>query len=302
MNQSPESGRSNHENSLGWGVSLLISVSCVAIWVVCFLLVMNLSDEQVNAALPGVSRNWLVIATSIPLFALALVFLGLAIYRYFRRPAGIQGNTPVDTTAHASTSPSLVSQHRFPRYTEVSDLNFGLLRTMEWRRFEIVCAEYLRSMGYEVLETGFGNRFGVDLEVFLPGKAQLFNIVRCIASDRKAPESSVREFVEIMRKRQVNEGMIFSVRGFEPRAARFAARHRIALVDGETLCQRVRGLGLEARQAMVQVAVNGDYTTPTCPNCGVRLVLRRHKRRLGLAGEFWGCINHPSCKVTMSFA
>ena len=106
MNQSPESGRSNHENSLGWGVSLLISVSCVAIWVVCFLLVMNLSDEQVNAALPGVSRNWLVIATSIPLFALALVFLGLAIYRYFRRPsshcAGGRGN-PVSAGARPGT-------------------------------------------------------------------------------------------------------------------------------------------------------------------------------------------------------
>ena len=179
------------------------------------------------------------------------------------------------------------------------DFNFGILRKMEWRRFEIVCAEYLRCMGYEVLEVGFGDRQGVDLEVFLPGKSRLFNVVRCVATDQKVGDAIVRKFLNSMGKRRVKEGMIFSVCGFDAKAQKLAKGQRLALVDGETLCSRVRSLDLELHSALLLVALEGDYTTPTCKNCGIRMVLRRKTGRHA-GEEFWGCINHPACQSTVS--
>lgn len=182
-----------------------------------------------------------------------------------------------------------------------ADLHYGLLRRLEWRRFEMVCAAYLRALDYEVLQAGFGARHSVNLEVFIPGRAGLVSVVRCVARDRPADIDVVRRLLAAMRRRGVGEAMVFSVCGFTRRAARFAVRHRIAVVGGETLCERVRGLDAARRQSVIDTAVGGDYTTPTCPACGTRLVLRRKARRAPGRGEFWGCSNFPRCRVAIPF-
>lgn len=190
------------------------------------------------------------------------------------------------------------SRAKFSSLSEAVGVNYGLLRRMEWRRFEIVCAEYLRCLNYEVLETGFGAKDAVDLEVFLPGKGELMSVVKCVAGSRPVDIGAVRALLDTMKRRRVGEGMMFAVCGFTRRAERFAARHRVALVSGETLCSRIRGLDAETQSSMVSVATSGDYTTPTCPTCGVKLVLRRRSRSRPGRREFWGCMNFPRCKVT----
>ncbi len=194
--------------------------------------------------------------------------------------------------------PARRSKPKFSSLSEAVGVNYGLLRHMEWRRFEIVCAEYLRCLNYEVLETGFGAKDAVDLEVFLPGKGELMSVVKCVADARPVDVDAVRALLDTMKRRRVGEGMLFSVCGFTRRAERFAARHRVALVAGETLCSRIRGLDAETQASMISVATSGDYTTPTCPSCGVKLVLRRPNRSPPGRREFWGCMNFPRCTVT----
>ncbi len=242
-----------------------------------------------------------ILRVALPVFLLVLVVL-----KGFQQPvATMRGklNSKVKTAYQPGTPPmpGTGRRTRFPHQSEVLDFNYGLLRCMEWRRFEIVCAEYLRCMGYEVMETGFGAKDAVDLEVFLPGKVTLFNVVKCFSETTPVDEAIVRTFVETMHKRNVVEGMIFSVCGFTPAAQKIAAGHRIALVNGGTLCSRVRSLDSELRAAMIEVANSGDYTTPTCPTCGIKLVLRRKHRAKPGKGEFWGCINYPRCEVTFPF-
>ncbi|WP_290367796.1 topoisomerase DNA-binding C4 zinc finger domain-containing protein [Cupriavidus taiwanensis] len=45
---------------------------------------------------------------------------------------------------------------------------------------------------------------------------------------------------------------------------------------------------------MLAQAFKGDYRTPTCTACGVKLVERE-----GKGGPFWGCRKYPRCKVTL---
>lgn len=46
-----------------------------------------------------------------------------------------------------------------------------------------------------------------------------------------------------------------------------------------------------SQQKLMALATMGDYKTPSCASCGVKMLKRNGKR-----GEFWGCANHPRCK------
>ncbi len=40
---------------------------------------------------------------------------------------------------------------------------------------------------------------------------------------------------------------------------------------------------------------------PTCPKCGIPLVLRTARKGPDKGSEFWGCKNYPSCRITRPF-
>ncbi|MDP5239652.1 topoisomerase DNA-binding C4 zinc finger domain-containing protein [Uliginosibacterium sp. 31-16] len=41
----------------------------------------------------------------------------------------------------------------------------------------------------------------------------------------------------------------------------------------------------------MELATEGDWTTPTCGHCGIKMVARE-----GKSGSFWGCRNFPRCR------
>ena len=285
---------------ISWFPCLLLAIASSLSLLMLYVVIGQTSLEQLPAYIQQLGVDKLESYTAILAIIVPSIFVVLGLFDLAASPASKRKNNPsqsmIMTKTGASTIPLTNRNSVVSNPSEVMDFNFGLLRKMEWHRFEIVCAEYLRGMGYEVLEVGFGERHGVDLEVFLPGKTSLFNVVRCVVSEKRVAESLIKEFIKSMQSRNVNEGMVFSVRGFDDKAKKLAEGYRIALVDGETLCSRVRSLNLELRNALLQVALDGDYTTPTCANCGIRLVLRRKTGRHA-TDEFWGCINHPVCKT-----
>ena len=235
-----------------------------------------------------------ILKLAVPAFFLLVAVLSL--FRMNPRQVKRSAKAPGNPGALDPTAIVLPARSADSSVSEVVDFSDGLLRHMEWRRFEIVCAEYLRCLGYEVMETGFNKKDDVDLELYLPGKAHVFNVVQCKVWSYPMEVEHIKRFFQTMKSRGISEGMMFNVRGFSQKAVAYATRHRIALVDGETLCSRVRGLELEQRHALLEIATQGDYSTPTCPQCGIKMVVRRKKKRRETS-EFWGCINAPQCKV-----
>jgi len=47
----------------------------------------------------------------------------------------------------------------------------------------------------------------------------------------------------------------------------------------------------------LKAATEGDYQTPTCPACSVKMVTRKSTTR---GRTYWGCRNYPACKHTFS--
>lgn len=233
---------------------------------------------------------------ALPVFFLIVAVLGLfhhgAVRAYGRLVAPV-------AKAHVENSPG---GEGGSVDIDLRGVNYGLLRRMEWRRYEIVCAEYLRCLGSEVMETGYGRRQGFDLEIGLPGERQPSHLAKCHCAAHPVDAAALEPLYTAMRVRRVAEGMAFSVCGFTRRAERFAAARRIALVPGEAMCGQIARFDEETRAAMLKVATSGNYTTPMCPVCGIRLVLRRKRRTVPGRGEFWGCINYPRCRITLPFA
>jgi restriction system protein len=71
----------------------------------------------------------------------------------------------------------------------------------------------------------------------------------------------------------------------------------IELVDGAALLERIAALPEEKSRGLLEFVTEGDFRTPTCPLCSIKMV----QRRSTLQGRaFWGCRNYPACKQTFA--
>lgn len=92
----------------------------------------------------------------------------------------------------------------------------------------------------------------------------------------------------------VNEGIFVTTSTFTRDAAEFARGKNIALIDGADLLRKLQDLPPEDQEHILAAITTGDYTTPTCPSCGIKMVTRVAKT----SGEgFWGCTRYPKCRA-----
>jgi restriction system protein len=85
--------------------------------------------------------------------------------------------------------------------------------------------------------------------------------------------------------------MLITTSTFTSEAQEFAKDNNLILVNGASLIESIRELGEEKSKALLELATAGDYTTPTCPRCDVKMKWREG----GSFKPFWGCVNYPRC-------
>ena len=98
-----------------------------------------------------------------------------------------------------------------------------------------------------------------------------------------------------MLAHKVRRGVFWSLSGYVgvPVQA-FSESAGIQLLDGPAILERIRALDAEKQAALQATVFEGDYRTPSCPACGVKLVARN-----GKSGAFWGCVNYRTgCRYT----
>jgi len=150
--------------------------------------------------------------------------------------------------------------------------NTALLRHLDWRRFEELCAAF-----YEPPPTV---------------------LVRCKPWDaHRVGIKPLRELRAAMAAAGVDEGVLVSPSRFTLEAAGFAAKESITLVDGPAFLEMLRALAPEKSLALLKLATQGDFLTPTCPACAIKMTSRKSTQG---GRKFWGCVNYPKCKQTFS--
>src|SRR5437899_7781942 len=150
-----------------------------------------------------------------------------------------------------------------------------LLRRLEWRRFEELCAAY-----YEVAE-------GADKPP---------SVLQCKPSSvYTVGIKPVRELRAAMAAAGVPQGVLVACGTFTSEAKEFSRGENIQLIDGGELLRKIGALAPEQGQALLKLATAGEFSTPTCPACGIKMTARTSSTE---GRKFWGCLNYPRCKRT----
>ncbi len=172
-----------------------------------------------------------------------------------------------------------------------------LLQKLEWRRFESVVAAYFRESGYRTKSCNLGADGGIDIYLYKNNELQA--LVQCKAwSKTLVGVKEAREFFGVLTLHRVKLGFLITSGRFSldainlARQIRSQGRCRVDLVTGERFLGFVSQLPANQQNKLLEFATDGDYSTPTCPHCGIKMV-RRSSRSNG--NEFWGCRNYPRC-------
>jgi restriction system protein len=174
-----------------------------------------------------------------------------------------------------------------------------LLSRLEWKRFEDVVAAYSEMLGYKAKTTRIGADGGVDVQLFQAGQPSPAMIIQCKAWDAyKVGVKPVRELFGVMAADKVVNGAFFTTGEFTTEAEEWARDKSLDLVDGREFITRIGQLTPDQQSTLLALATEGDYTTPTCPSCGVKMVQRTATKGRSEGSSFWGCRNYPRCKQT----
>ena len=206
-------------------------------------------------------------------------------------PSASSARTPVSAGSATASLPKAAA----------TALSLDLLREIEWHRFEQVCAAYWREAGMVATLTPFGADGGVDVELRQAGEDTPEALVQCKAwNATQVGVKLVRELLGVVTDRKVERGIFMTTGTFTTDAIEFARGNRLDLIDGSDLVGRIHALPVDAQARLLTLATDGDYTTPTCPACGIKMVLREGKEG---SRAFWGCRNYPKgCRQTLKVA
>jgi restriction system protein len=195
--------------------------------------------------------------------------------------------------------PSTTATSKSSVKTPPTEWSLQLLRRLEWKRFELLCAEYFRELGKRVETINHGVDGGLDARVYANDSTVMEFAIQCKAWDGMVGVKPIRELFGVMAHESAGKGIFIATSVFTDEGKQFAAKHKdkLFLIDGEKFVSMLLKLPEDKQMKLLAFATEGDYTTHTCASCGIKMV-----RRKGKNGKFWGCQSYPKCRFTLGIA
>lgn len=173
-----------------------------------------------------------------------------------------------------------------------SSWSLPLLRSLEWKRFEDLVEAFYLAKGLRAETTSLGADGGIDLKLYERGSTAPTALVQCKAWTAKpVGVRQIREFLGVLSHEKIPKGYYLSAGTYSGDARELSLHHDLTLIDGEMFLTMIEHLPEQSRATLLAFATRGDYLTPTCPSCGIKMV-----KRTGGRGDFWGCLNFPKCR------
>jgi restriction system protein len=198
---------------------------------------------------------------------------------------------------HRTRSPEARSASAARAKFDTTRWSLELLKHLEWRRFEELCAAYFEALGFSAQISHSRSGGAVDIGLCAAGADRAAILVHCQAWNAyRIGAKPVRELRAAMTSAGAAEGVLVTSSRFTQEAVALAARENIQLIDGAAFLAKLAALAPEKTRGLLEFATEGDFLTPTCPRCSIKMASRRstHEGR-----RFWGCPNYPRCKQTL---
>lgn len=210
-------------------------------------------------------------------------------------------SAPVTKANPATTDPideAISASSEQTAHAKPTEWSLDALNQLEWKGFEMLCVWYYEAMGFIVKTVPHGADGGIDATLYKDGMAAPIAVVQCKAWRSAVKVEPVRALGGVMHSKLVKRGVFCSLAGFIGKPVQtYAAEAGIQLLDGAGIVERIRTLDTNKQTRLLARAFEGDYQTPTCAACGIKMVERQ-----GRGGSFWGCSNYPKCRVTIARA
>lgn len=295
-----------------WWFSAIVSSGIFAL--ALYILPAIASQNTILRALSGTFKPIL--------FMFGCFFALIAVFNFFRQTRSVGSSTSQNTSpiirsdhpaqeSHASagsehkvvhgwsknsTQPGYSGLQRSPigegNAKHPTSWSIELLKSIEWKLFEDLSAAYYKEKGIRAELTRLGADGGIDIKLFQDNSGNPTSIVQCKAwNSRQVGVKEIREFLGVMSHEKIRKGFFMASGSYSDDAKEIAKANQITLIDGAMLLAMIQRLPNEAQNRLLALATAGDYTTPSCPSCGVKMLIRTGKR-----GEFWGCKNFPRCR------
>lgn len=230
-----------------------------------------------------------------------IVFTVISIVKYLRQKKSDNKNSyiehfkPTTITTYPAYPESPQDASKSPPLEPPTVWSLKLIQEIEWKRFEELAAAYYNEKGILAVATSLGADGGIDINLYQDDSGKPTSIVQCKAwNSRQVGVKEIREFLGVMTHQQIAKGFYMTSGEYSIDAKETAAANKITLINGEMLLAMIKRLPEKSQQKLLKLATFGDYTTPSCSACGVKMVVRTSKQ-----GEFWGCVNYPRCRQMM---
>ena len=164
-----------------------------------------------------------------------------------------------------------------------------LLKRLEWRRFEELCAGYFQTLGFRAELKPFGNEMKVDIVLYEQKSSAPGILVRCRAASAVGIRD-VRDLLGLMWEEKIAEGAITTSGVFTEEARALARKHNIHLLDGAELAAKLADAAADKSAALLALAVEGEFWRPRCRACGAPMEARSASR---YSKKYWACPSHP---------
>ncbi len=169
---------------------------------------------------------------------------------------------------------------------------------IEWRRFEALVEALFAQAGFQTKSQSHGPDEGIDIWLYSrsnPGAP--VSVVQCKHwQGKRVGVDKVRELRGVMAAKEISRGQFATTSTFTDDAITFAKENGVNLLDVKALLALIAKRSQEQQQALLALALEGEYWRPTCVNCGTKMVERAPRKG---GKPFWGCAGYPSCKTTM---
>ncbi len=167
-----------------------------------------------------------------------------------------------------------------------------LLAKLEWKRFEELVAAYYIKTGVVAVRTNAGPGAPVHLKISWKGETKPFAGVQCHSNPPGLIRSGpLQQLADALTAADIRRGYVVTNGKFNVEARDIASEKHFTLLSGDILLEKLNALPPAARSELMHEIMEGDYSTPTCPKCDVKMVRADEKS--------WRCANHPRCEQTM---
>ena len=186
--------------------------------------------------------------------------------------------------------------HNLARATiPLTDWSLPLLQELEWRRFEDVCRHFFDAIKLNARPLESAPDSAANLQIWQEGSAAMNAIACTTGGEVTIQVGRVRALHSAQQRHAVQQSFFLTAGQFSTDAIATAKSLHITLLDGPALLGRILRLPHEQQEMLLQLAVKGDFRSPTCPVCSRKMDLRN-----GDFKSFWRCTGYPECRCRMT--